>query len=95
MLEEIRESTGIVPKALQRRPLAHSDCTKYRDTFRVLTTGRPYNQAGIMPLTVDSIILYVRGALGEDDYTEVQTYIRLMQSMDGVFLEHIRKKLPQ
>lgn len=87
----IREDTGIPHPADVGRPALRSDCIKYFDAFRYLGASRMWSEVGPQAIQVSEVAAYL-GILGiEDTYTK-QKYLRLVQSMDRVEMQHIQSK---
>lgn len=94
MLLDIQESTGMMPKALQARPLQRADCSEYRAVFDLISGRREYNQAGVQPLPLGAVESYIN-IMEIRDVLEREKIMKFMCSMDDVFMEYVRKKTEQ
>lgn len=92
MLLEVKESTGITPKALLNRPLPRADCTKYREIFQLLSGQREFSDVGAQAIPVSEIVSYCLG-VGIYDPAEREKVIRFTTSLDAVFRDHLREKM--
>ena len=91
LFKAIREDTGIPHPSDIGRPALRSDCIKYFDAFRYLGASRMWSEVGPHAIQVSEVAAYVGMAGITDPYTKLK-YLRLVQAMDRVELEHINRK---
>lgn len=85
-LREIKETTGVAPKALQDMPKLRHDCRGYLEAFNFLSDAREYNQAGVQPLRLTEIQAYLAltGISGMDRKAKL---VRVIRELDSVFMQ--------
>lgn len=88
----MKRQHGFTPKALLNRVPLRIDCLKYKQAFYALSGQRPYNQTGPQPIPLSEVLAYL-AIKGIDDEDERDTYLDAIPAMDGVYLEHIRKRM--
>ena len=82
---------GIIPSGLTNRPSTTSDDAQYLDGFRHLTRSRAYSQYGPLAITLTDVLSYLH-LIREENVEERLKFLRLIQGMDGVYLEHAAQK---
>lgn len=85
---------GITPSGLANRPSITSDDAQYLNGFRHLTHSRAYGQYGPLPITLTDVLSYLH-LIDEENVGERLKFLRVIQNMDGVYLEHAAKKAEQ
>ena len=88
----IREDTGIPHPADVGRPALRSDCIKYFDAFRYLGASRMWSEVGPQAIQVSEVTAYLKDIVGIKSHRTRQKYLRLVQSMDRVEMQHIQSK---
>jgi len=73
------------------RPALRYDCIKYMDAFSYLGASRLWSEVGPQPIQVSEVESYLGIAGIEDPYTKMK-YLRLVQRMDRVEMQHIARK---
>lgn len=83
---------GIVPKALQNRPVLREDCRQYLEAFYVLDWSRPTVMEGYPSIPLQDIKAYMDISLipyGED----ALKFLRLIQALDQTKSNHWHKRV--
>lgn len=90
----MRKETGIVPRALQNRPLLNRRQAYYYTVFQNLSGSRAVSMAGALPIQVSEILAYCT-LFKIDPLHERVLIFRYVTEMDSVFLAHLAKKQAQ
>lgn len=78
-------------KALQNRPALTQWVTDYWNGFQVISGSRTTHQGGIGPIPLTEIVAYM-GAIYLRDVDERLKFIRMIQSLDSVYVTHVNDK---
>lgn len=81
----------MTPSGLSSRPDTEPEDKPYLEGFRALNGSRAGGFAEKPPLQVSEVVAYLH-LIGEDRPGERLKFLRVMQLMDGVFLNHEAKK---
>lgn len=87
MLEQVVETTGVIPPALQQRPYLTADQDALYKAFLELSTDRTYSQAGAQPIGLRSLLDYSN--LHNLDRADAQDLWRMIRQVD----DHWRKEI--
>lgn len=79
------------PGPLLSRPRIKLLDKEYLDAFHTLSKSRPRDMAGPGAIPVSDVLAYVN-LVGVASGEERVKYLRLIQQMDDVFLEHAREE---
>lgn len=82
---------GVTPSGLANRPSITNDDTPYLDGFRHLDRSRVYGQYGPLAITLTDVLSYLQ-LITEENVEERLKFLRVIQNMDGVYLEHAAQK---
>jgi len=77
--------------ALQNRPTLSRWVYDYWEAFRVLGSSRTATQAGLGPIPLSELVAYL-DMMSIQDIDERLTYIKMIQSLDSVYVTHINDK---
>lgn len=78
---------GVTPSGLAERPVVHQEDRPYLDGFWALARGRAHGQFGPSPIPVTEVQAYL-ALVKECGVDERMKFLRLVQKMDTVYLEH-------
>lgn len=81
-------------KALQNRPHLSRWVTEYWQGFQFLSGSRTLHQAGIGPIPLTEIVAYME-AIYLCDVDERLKFIKMIQALDSVYVQHINKQAKQ
>jgi hypothetical protein len=82
---------GITPSGLRDRPSLDKGDHTHLDGYRFLTRSRTYSEVGPNPITVSEVRSYLQ-LVEEDRVEERLKFLRFVQDMDSVYLEHAAAK---
>lgn len=82
---------GMEVKSLQDRPKLSRWVTEYWDAFQRLSSSRTAHQGGIGPIPLSEINAYF-DVMNIRDVDDRLTYIKMIQSLDSVYVKHINEK---
>lgn len=82
---------GVTPSGLRDKPRVRQDDVKYLDSFRLLACSRGWGESGPQPITVVDVHAYLL-LIEESEVDERLRFLRFVQGMDSVYLDHIAKK---
>lgn len=85
------KATGIKARPMAERPTLEVIDLPYREAFFILHAGRRQNMGGWESLAVSEILGLVKEG-GIDYEFQMPKYLRLMQKLDRIFLEHQAEK---
>lgn len=78
-------------KSLEERPKLSMWVQEYWDAFQVLSGSRIVHQGGIGPIPLTEMVAYMDATyLGDVD--ERLKFIRMIQSLDSIYVKHINEK---
>lgn len=80
--------TGITPVALLNRPRLQPKDVPFRDAFYALSNSRPASMGGAGAIPVSEVLAYLQ-LVGIVSVAARSKYLRLVQAMDQVFLDHM------
>ena len=80
--------------ALQNRPALNRWVCEYWDAFQVLIQSRAIHQGGIGPIPLSEIVAYI-DCVYIRDVDDRLTFIKMIQSLDNVYVTHVNKKAQQ
>lgn len=80
------------PAALLKRPKLVPHDYRYLDAFNVLSKARQRGMDGPQPIQVAEIVAFFNLA-GVESQRDKARYTRVIQQLDGVYLDHMTKKL--
>ena len=80
--------------ALRDRPRVTPWISEYWDAFQILGSSRIVHQGGIGPIPLSEMVAYM-DAVYLVDVDERLKFIRMMQSLDRVYVTHINSKAKQ
>ena len=78
-------------KALQDRPILNRWIIEYWEAFQMLSSSRTAHQGGIGPIPLSEIAAYL-DTLYIRDVDDRLTYIKMIQSLDSVYVKFINEK---
>ena len=78
-------------QALQTRPKLNLWVQEYWDAFQILTGSRIVHQGGVGPIPLSEMVAYM-DATYLVDVDERLKFIRMIQSLDSVYVSHINEK---
>lgn len=81
-------------QALKERPHVTPWISEYWDAFQILSSSRIVHQGGIGPIPLSEMVAYM-DATYLVDVDERLKFIRMMQSLDRVYVTHINSKAKQ
>ena len=81
---------GITPSGLTERPAIRQEDLPYLDGYRFLTRSRAFGEYGPLPISMTDVLAYLE-LVKEDGVDERLRFLRYVQDMDGVYLEHAAK----
>lgn len=85
------QAQGIPVQALAERPALAGPLQRYLVAFYDLSRGRQITMGGAGPIPLSEIHAYMQ-IFEMQDLDERRRFMDLMTRMDGVYLEHQRKK---
>jgi hypothetical protein len=88
------QQAGMEVQALQDRPILNRWVIEYWEAFQILSSSRTAHQGGIGPIPLSEITSYLE-AVYIRDVDDRLTYIRMIQSLDNVYVKHINEKAKQ
>lgn len=74
------------------QPRLRSQDWRFYVAFNSLSASRPNNGMGVSPIPMSELLSYCQ-LVGIANFSERSKYLRLVQSLDRVFLEHQSEKL--
>ncbi len=80
--------------ALQNRPTLNQWVADYWKAFQVLGGSRAASQGGIGPIPLSEIVAYM-DTVYLRDVDERLTFIKMIQSLDNIYVKHINDKAQQ
>lgn len=80
--------------ALQNRPSLNKWVNEYWEAFQVLIQSRAVHQGGIGPIPLSEIVAYI-DCVYIRDVDDRLTFIKMIQSLDNVYVKHINTKAQQ
>lgn len=92
VLQEFEESTGITPQGLLERKRLEAGGVRYWEAFWAVGSGRGSGLESPHPIPVSEVKAYLE-MIEESSIVERLKYLRLIRSLDNVFLEHTRNKI--
>ena len=78
-------------EALRTRPKLTQWTIEYWDAFQRLSSSRTAHQGGIGPIPLSEIVAYLN-VMNIRDVDDRLTYIKMIQSLDSVYVKHINEK---
>ena len=82
---------GIEVQALQNRPTISQWVIEYWDAFQILSGSRATHQGGIGTIPLSEMVAYME-ATYLTDVDERLRFIRMIQSLDQVYVIHVNDK---
>ena len=93
MFQEMLESTGITPKALQSRPELTQIQAEIYNSFVEISRGRNYTMSGPLPVGLQEFMAY--STLYELEPEEAQELWQIVRALDSHWLnEHAKRNPP-
>ena len=93
MLEERARRTGVKPAALKNRPKLRVTDVPFAEAFFALHAARTFGASAPNPISLAEIWAFV-SFQGIASIEERSKYLRLIQLLDKIFLEHWAEKNP-
>lgn len=81
-------------KALQNRPTLTQWVVEYWEAFQLLSGSRATFQGGVGPIPISEIVAYMEAAY-ITDADERLRMIKMIQSLDTVYVKHVNEKARQ
>jgi hypothetical protein len=82
---------GMEVQALQNRPKLTQWVIEYWEAFHILGSSRIAHQGGIGPIPLTEIVAYM-DAIYLFDVDERLKLIKMIQSLDSVYMKHVNEK---
>jgi len=89
---EVQESTGVTPQSLRSRPEMLTGSGRYLEAFWTLSRGRGQGLSGPLPIAVSEVLAYLT-MIEEYSVSERLRILRLIQSLDGAYLDYAASKI--
>lgn len=86
-LEARHKATGVQSKPLLERPRLKREDWRYLEAFETVAASRQVGMAGACPVTLQGILAYLEIFRVEEAHQRAK-FTRLIQAMDGAYLEH-------
>ena len=85
------QTGGMEVQALQNRPKLTQWVLDYWNGFQVLSGSRATHQGGVGPIPLTEIVAYMEAVYLLDVDERLKT-IRMIQSLDSVYVQHVNTK---
>lgn len=85
---------GMDIPSLHNRPRLNKWVSEYWEAFQTLIQSRAVHQGGIGPIPLSEIVAYIN-CVYIRDVDDRLTFIKMIQSLDNVYVKHINKKAQQ
>jgi hypothetical protein len=85
------QSGGVEVQALQNRPSLTQWVLDYWNGFQVLSGSRSIHQGGVGPIPLTEIVAWMEAIYLRDVDERLKT-IRMIQSLDSVYVMHVNDK---
>lgn len=90
-LKTLQKQHGVEPDALRSRPRLKPWVADYYKAFQILSSSRPIGMGAVGAIPVSEMAAYL-GLFGVRDREERETFIKMMQALDSVYLKHMSKR---